>query len=62
MPFDGDVRAAYATLDADGIALHRVDYDVEANAAALEAVGEPWGPWLAGIVRTARFTPPPAVS
>lgn len=56
MPWDGDSRAAYATLDGDsGVALHRVQYDVEAAAAPLEALGEPWATVTAARLRAARF-------
>jgi predicted phosphodiesterase len=44
MPCDGDHRAAYALLGADGVELRRVDYDWRASAAAvrerLGAAGE----------------------
>jgi diadenosine tetraphosphatase ApaH/serine/threonine PP2A family protein phosphatase len=36
MPFDGDVRAAWAVLHDDGaIEQRRVEYDIDAAAAAL---------------------------
>ena len=36
LPFDGDVRAAYALVDRDGaVELRRVGYDNEASAAAM---------------------------
>ncbi|WP_272476715.1 metallophosphoesterase family protein [Baekduia alba] len=56
-PWDGDVRAAYATLDpnAGAVALHRVAYDVEAAAAPLDALGDPWATVTAARLRTARF-------
>jgi diadenosine tetraphosphatase ApaH/serine/threonine PP2A family protein phosphatase len=56
LPWDGDVRAAYATLDDDGeLTLHRVEYDVEAAARALEALGEPWTATTAARLRQSRF-------
>jgi diadenosine tetraphosphatase ApaH/serine/threonine PP2A family protein phosphatase len=56
MPWDGDPRAAYATLDRDGtLELHRVAYDVEAAAAAIEAIGEPWAARSVQRLRAARF-------
>ncbi|MDX6686880.1 MAG: hypothetical protein QOF86_3008 [Baekduia sp.] len=56
MPWDGDPRAAYATLDRHGtLELHRVAYDVEAAAAAIEAIGEPWAARSVQRLRTARF-------
>jgi diadenosine tetraphosphatase ApaH/serine/threonine PP2A family protein phosphatase len=60
LPWDGDVRAAYATLDdeTDVISLHRVAYDVEAAAAPLDALGEPWATATAHRLRTASFALP----
>ena len=58
-PWDGDPRAAYATWDdtedIDAVTLHRVDYDVEAAAAPLDAIGEEWATVTARRLRTARF-------
>jgi predicted phosphodiesterase len=56
-PWDGDTRAAYATLDeeTDAISLHRVEYDVESAAAPLDAIGEEWATVTAQRLRTARF-------
>jgi predicted phosphodiesterase len=57
LPWDGDVRAAYATLDedADAVALHRVDYDLETAATAVEALRQPWATATAKRLRAARF-------
>jgi diadenosine tetraphosphatase ApaH/serine/threonine PP2A family protein phosphatase len=57
LPWDGDTRAAYATLDdeTDTITLHRVAYDVEAAAAPLDAIGAEWATVTAQRLRTARF-------
>jgi predicted phosphodiesterase len=59
LPWDGDTRAAYATIDEDGsdgaLALHRVEYDVEAAARAVEALGEVWTVTTATRLREARF-------
>jgi predicted phosphodiesterase len=60
LPWDGDTRAAYATLDeqSDTITLHRVDYDVDEAASALDALGAPWATATAHRIRTARFDLP----
>lgn len=55
LPWDGDQRAAYALLDNDRVELRRVAYDVEAAAAPLEAIGEPWAQTTAARLRAARF-------
>jgi diadenosine tetraphosphatase ApaH/serine/threonine PP2A family protein phosphatase len=56
MPWDGDVRAAYALLDDDGgLAPQRVEYDVDAALAALGAIGEPWTVQTAARLGAARF-------
>ncbi len=38
-PRDGDSRAAYATLDAGRVLLHRVAYDIDRTAEAMKAAG-----------------------
>lgn len=38
-PRDGDSRAAYATLDAGRIQLHRVTYEIERTVQAMKAAG-----------------------
>ncbi len=55
LPFDGDRRAAYARIADDGtLTLHRVAYDVELTAAALEQSGDAWAARVAQWVRDAR--------
>ncbi len=55
LPLDGDPRAAYARIDDDGaLTLHRVAYDHELAAAALEGTGEAWAQTIAAWVRVAR--------
>jgi diadenosine tetraphosphatase ApaH/serine/threonine PP2A family protein phosphatase len=55
LPFDGDPRAAYAQLHDDGnLTLHRVTYDTELAAAALEGTGEAWAQTVARWVRAGR--------
>ncbi|HWI71802.1 MAG TPA: hypothetical protein VNT55_07595 [Baekduia sp.] len=56
LPWDGDMRAAYATIGDDGVlVLHRVEYDTEGAASAVEALGEPWARATAERLRSARF-------
>jgi predicted phosphodiesterase len=56
LPWDRDVRAAYATMGDDGaVALHRVDYDVEAAARPLDDLGQTWATVTAARLRGARF-------
>jgi diadenosine tetraphosphatase ApaH/serine/threonine PP2A family protein phosphatase len=58
MPFDGDPRAAYALLHADGRLEHRrVAYDHGASADAVRARFEdaPWTETVVRRLRTARF-------
>lgn len=57
LPWDGDPRAAYATLSDDGetLELHRVEYDVEAAASAVAALGGTWAEATAERLRGARF-------
>ena len=56
MPFDGDPRAAYAVVHPDGSVEHRrVAYDVEASAARVRAIGEPWAETVARRIQLARM-------
>ncbi|MGK2939032.1 MAG: metallophosphoesterase family protein [Solirubrobacteraceae bacterium] len=63
MPFDGDARAAYATVRPDGgIDHHRVPYDHRDPAAALRAAhpGAEWADLVARRIEQSRFDPEPA--
>ncbi len=52
MPLDGDVRAAYAIRRDDGeFEFRRVEYDVEAAAAAYEALGGDFAVFAAARIR-----------
>src|SRR5919201_3460618 len=52
MPLDGDVRAAYAIRRDDGeFEFRRVEYDIEAAAAAYEALGDDFGAFAAARIR-----------
>jgi diadenosine tetraphosphatase ApaH/serine/threonine PP2A family protein phosphatase len=56
MPFDGDVRAAWAILHDDGRVEHRrVTYDHEAAAAAVRALGRGFGETVARRIEQARI-------
>jgi diadenosine tetraphosphatase ApaH/serine/threonine PP2A family protein phosphatase len=51
MPFDGDPRAAYAVIHADGVVEHRrVAYDHTASAEAVRARFGPAG-WADTVAR-----------
>jgi putative phosphoesterase len=58
MPWDGDRRAAYLLIDNGNPELIRVEYDVEAEIAALYAAGHPDADRLAAMRRTGRFITP----
>jgi diadenosine tetraphosphatase ApaH/serine/threonine PP2A family protein phosphatase len=60
LPFDGDVRAAYALLHDDGgLELRRVDYDYEHVAAVIRERMPGFGEELAARIDTASPPPPP---
>ncbi|NVD39576.1 metallophosphoesterase family protein [Ensifer sp. HO-A22] len=40
-PRDGDPRAAFATLSANGIELHRIEYDIDRTARHMQRAGFP---------------------
>ncbi|MBJ7330170.1 MAG: metallophosphoesterase family protein [Solirubrobacteraceae bacterium] len=63
MPFDGDVRAAYATIAPDGtVTHHRVTYDHTEPATDLRAAypGADWADLVARRIEQARVDPEPA--
>jgi hypothetical protein len=47
MPLDGDVRAAWATLDHGEFTFRRTEYDVERAADAYRALGGDFGEFVA---------------
>jgi predicted phosphodiesterase len=56
LPWDGDRRSAYATIDGDGtLELHRVMYDHRVTLAALAKIDSEWSHWIAGSVQSARL-------
>ena len=60
LSYDGDTRASYLIVD-DGVAsVRRVEYDVEKEVRSLLGSGYPHAPWLAEILRTGHFIPPPS--
>jgi diadenosine tetraphosphatase ApaH/serine/threonine PP2A family protein phosphatase len=55
MPFDRDTRAAYALVHPDRSVEHRrAEYDHEASAARVRAIGEPWTETVARRIEQAR--------
>ncbi len=58
MSYDGDPRAGYAVVDDKGIAIRRVEYDVEREARALLASGLPCAEWMVEMLRKAAYLPP----
>ena len=59
LSYDGDPRASYALIDEGQVVIRRVPYDVEEEARRLVDTGYPDGEWLAQILRSARYLPPP---
>jgi putative phosphoesterase len=56
LPFDGDPRAAYAVLHDDGTIEHRrVEYDHQASADRVRALGGEWGEVVARRIERARM-------
>jgi predicted phosphodiesterase len=55
MPFDGDVRAAYALVGDDGSVEHRrVSYDHEASAVRVRSLGGSWAETVCARILQAR--------
>jgi putative phosphoesterase len=59
LSYDGDPRAAYAVVDDDQIAIRRVEYDIEREVGVLFRVRYPYAAWIAEMLRTATYVPPP---
>ena len=57
LPWDGDRRASYLLIDGDRVEVVRVEYDVEAEAAALTASRYPDRARIAEMLRRGRFLP-----
>lgn len=58
MPYDGDPRSSYLLIDGDSVAVQRVEYDVEREAARLLASDYPHKEWLAEVRRRGAYFPP----
>jgi len=60
LPYDGDTRASYLVVDDAVASVRRVEYDVEDEVRSLLASDYPHRAWLAEILMTGRFIPPPS--
>ena len=60
LSYDGDPRAAYAVVSDETIAIRRVEYDIECEVRALLEARDPDAPWIAAMLRTGTYVPPPA--
>jgi predicted phosphodiesterase len=56
--YDGDRRSSYLVIDGGTITIHRVDYDVECEAAELLRSGLPHAGWLSRILLAGQYCPP----
>jgi putative phosphoesterase len=56
--YDGDRRASYLVIDGESIAIRRVEYDVESEAAELLHSGLPYADWLSRILLAGKYCPP----
>jgi putative phosphoesterase len=59
LPYDGDQRASYLILENGIASVRRVPYDVACEIEQLRAQKFPRAQWLASILRTAQYMPPP---
>jgi len=60
LSYDGDPRASYLLLENGEFTHRRAAYDIEAEAAALLRSGYPGAEWIGEILRTGRYSDPPA--
>jgi putative phosphoesterase len=54
LSFDGDARASYALVEGDRVSVRRVEYDVEAEIALLQASRDPFRESTIRTLRTGR--------
>ena len=62
LPYDGDPRASYALVDEGKIEIRRVSYDIEKEVGRLMEGRYPQADWLAKILRTGSYVPPPGMA
>src|SRR5262245_35176784 len=60
LSYDGDPRASYAVVDDRKVEIRRVPYDIEEEVGRLLRTRYPQADWIAQILRTGRYTSPPA--
>jgi putative phosphoesterase len=60
LPYDGDPRASYLLVEDGRPTIRRVAYDVEVEIRELAARHYPYVDWVASMLRTGSFQPPPA--
>ena len=53
LPYNGDRRASYVLIDEGTPAIRRVEYDLDAEAAAIRDNGLPHGAWVEEMLRAA---------
>jgi putative phosphoesterase len=56
--YDGDTRASYLVIDGEGIAIRRVEYDVQSEAEELLHSGMPLAAWMARLLLAGKYCPP----
>jgi putative phosphoesterase len=56
--YDGDRRASYLVIDGENVAIRRVEYDVESEAAELLRSGLPHADWMSRILLAGKYCPP----
>jgi putative phosphoesterase len=59
LPYDGDQRASYLLLEGGIASVRRVPYDIGCELEQLQAQNFPRAEWLASILGTAQYRPPP---
>lgn len=62
LSYDGCPDASYAVIDGANVTIRRVSYDVEEEVRRLLEDAYPQADWLAQILRTGSYVPPPAVA
>jgi putative phosphoesterase len=56
--YDGDRRASYLVIEGESVAIRRVAYDVESEAADVLHSGLPHAEWLSRILLAGKYVPP----
>src|SRR5262245_18635985 len=62
LSYDGDPRASYAVVEDGKVRIRRVSYEIEEEVGRLLEISYPQADWIAAILRTGSYVPPPGIA